>query len=306
MHRRPALLLLAAVVLLAGCASAGNGGTPGPSAIPVGSGGTLTAGQLRVAIVERFGPRWWCDPDFYPVARADEQAIAIQRFAAMQAEADVYGAALVQLGLSGATTFSDAQKLAIYQLWKEASTVPLDPSGSGSYRFDYVAQPAAGAAEGTHTTGTINDQGAITIGSQTPANRPNCPICLARGTPIDTPAGPIAVEDLRLGDAIWTLDARGERVAGTVIALGSTIAPPDHVVIRLTLADGRTVTASPGHPLADGRQLGNLRTGDLVDGSVVVGLETLPYSSGETFDLVASGPTGEYLSDGIPLGSTLR
>ena len=42
-----------------------------------------------------------------------------------------------------------------------------------------------------------------------------------------------------------------------------------------------------------------------LDGSSVVELASLPYSGGETFDLVASGPTGTYLSSGIPLGSTL-
>jgi AraC-like DNA-binding protein len=35
-------------------------------------------------------------------------------------------------------------------------------------------------------------------------------------------------------------------------------------------------------------------------------LDLLPYSSGETFDLVASGPTGAYLAGGIALGTTLR
>jgi hypothetical protein len=66
------------------------------------------------------------------------------------------------------------------------------------------------------------------------------------------------------------------------------------------------VTASQGHPLADGRRLGELRVGDLVDSSRVVEADQIPYSGVETFDLVASGPTGAYLAGGIPLGSTIR
>jgi hypothetical protein len=276
---------------------------PGPSISP---GASLDAGDLRLILIDRLGPRWYCDPDVYPIAVADEQARAIERFPEMQAEGVVFDAVLRRLGLAGLTTFSDAEKLEIYRLWKVAESIPFDSVGNGSYRFDYTAQPEPGAQMGTQTTGTIAATGAITVETQVPAGEPNCPICLARGTRIDTPNGSVAVEDLALGDAVWTLDTAGRRVVGQVIALGSTSAPADHQVIHLRLADGRSVTASPGHPLADGRRLGDLRLGDLVDDSRVVGLDWLPYGGGETFDLVASGPTGVYLSDGIPLGSTLR
>jgi hypothetical protein len=98
----------------------------------------------------------------------------------------------------------------------------------------------------------------------------------------------------------------GRRIAGTVIAIGSTPAPAGHRVVRLELADGRSVLASPGHPLADGRLLGDLRAGDAVDGSRVLSADRIPYAGDDTYDLVASGPTGVYLAGGIPLGSTLR
>jgi hypothetical protein len=45
--------------------------------------------------------------------------------------------------------------------------------------------------------------------------------------------------------------------------------------------------------------------GDIVDGSRVAGTTRVPYSGGNTFDLVVSGETGLYLAGGIPLGSTL-
>jgi hypothetical protein len=309
-----AVLLIA--VALAACsmagATTGPAGSGGPSASggPGSSGGpgasgTLTAGQLRLSLIDQLGPRWYCDPDFYPVAHGDEQSNAITAFPEMQAEAVVFQAVVDRLGLTGSATFTDAQKLAIYQLWKVAVSIPLDAIGGGSYRFDYLAEPKAGATEGTRTGGTISDTGQITIEQQAPAGEPNCPICLARGTLIDTPNGPIAVDRLRLGDAVWTIDAAGHRVAGTVIALGSTPAPADHHVVRLTLADGRTVTASPGHPLADGRHVGEIRVGDSIDGSLVTSVEPLPYTGGETFDLVASGDTGAYFAGGIPMGSTL-
>jgi len=304
-----AVALATAALLVAACSGGTTSGSPTGTCCPAGSPTpaptTLTAGQLRVAIMDRFGPRWWCDTDFYPIAHAEEQDLAIQRFPEMQAEGDVFAAVVARLGLAGKATFSDADKLAIYQLWKAASSFPFDSIGNGRYRFDYLAQPASGAQQGLHVAGTITDGGEITIEQQALAGEPNCPICLARGTPIEAPDGPIAVDRLRLGDPIWTFDADGRRIAGTVIAIGSTPAPAGHHVIELTLADGRTVTASPGHPLADGRPLGDLRIGDEVDGSRVVSLDVLAYDADSTFDLVASGPTGGYFAGGIPMLSTL-
>src|SRR4051794_14459774 len=91
-----ALAPLAAVlitVVLAACSAAsptgssgtaGSGGTGGAGATPGASAGTgvvLTPAQLRLAIIDRFGPPWWCDPDFFPIARSDEEARAVERFA---------------------------------------------------------------------------------------------------------------------------------------------------------------------------------------------------------------------------------
>jgi hypothetical protein len=75
--------------------------------------------------------------------------------------------------------------------------------------------------------------------------------------------------------------------------------------VDLRLGDGRRVRASPGHPLADGRRLGDVRAGDVVDGSVVIAASLLRYEGAETLDLVASGATGGYYAGGIPLRSTL-
>lgn len=298
--------MLALALAMAGCGGAATR-TPGPTTVPGPTGGaTLTAGQLRLLVIERFGERWYCDPDEYPIAHGTEQERAIERFAEMVAEGEIYKAVAAKLGINVAGALTDAQKVAIYHVWKVALSIPFDSIGDGRYRFDYLAAPLGGGAQGLRTAGIMNADGSMVIEQQAAAGEPMCPICLARGTHIDTPDGSIAVQDLRLGDAIWTLDAAGRRVAGTVIALGSTTAPADHRVIRLTLADGRTVTASPGHPLADGRTFGALGVGDLVDGSAVASLENLPYSGGETFDLVASGATGIYFSDGIALGSTIQ
>jgi hypothetical protein len=286
----------------------GGSGSPASSRPPNGSppsSAPLTTGQLRVALVDQLGPRWYCDPDEYPVARFDQQQRAIERFDEMRADTDNFEAAAASLGLDPNAEMTPEQKLAVYQLWKVIISIPLDPVDSEHYQFDYLAAPVGNNTEGTRTTGTIDLHGVITIDEQVPAGAPPCPICLTLGTLIDTPAGPVAVELLRIGDPIWTMDAAGHRVAGVVIALGSTAAPRGHQVVNLWLADGRRVTASPGHPLADGRRLGDLRPGDVVDGSQVITASLITYAGAETMDLVASGATGGYYAGGIPLRSTL-
>jgi hypothetical protein len=313
-YRIPAALL-AALLLVAACSPGGSpaptpGGspapTPGGTILPGPSGGTaITAADLRLFLIERFGPRWYCDPDEYPVAHGTEQERAIERYPEMVVEHELFSEIAERLVIDPKAELTDAQKLAIYRQWKVAVSIELTPVGEGRYRFDYLAQPVGGAAEGIRTAGILDDRGQITIEQQAPAGEPPCPICLARGTLIDTPDGPVPVEQLRLGDPIWTLDGSGRRVAATVVQLGSATAPRDHQVIRLVLADGRTVTASPGHPLADGWLVGDVRVGDTVDGSRVVAADRLPYSFGRTFDLLASGDTGSYFAGGIALGSTI-
>jgi hypothetical protein len=105
--------------------------------------------------------------------------------------------------------------------------------------------------------------------------------------------------------SVWTMDAQGHRVATTVRRAGSVPVPVTHRVVRLTLADGRVLNASPGHPLADGRLIGQVRVGQSVDGVAVISAELVRYAGGRTFDLLPSGPTGIYWADGVPLGSTL-
>ena len=298
--------LVLIVMLVAACSP---GASPGPTILPGPSGGgTLSGAELRLHLIDQLGPRWYCDPDSYPIAVQDEMTRMRERWADLLADGEALPAIMAHEGLASVAVanLTDDQRLAVYRVWKVLNSIQLDPLANGSYRFDYLAQPVAGAAEGTRTAGTITDPGDISIEQQAAAGQPPCPICLSLGTLIDAPGGPIAVEKLRLGDPIWTLDAAGRRIAGTVIALGSTHAPADHHVLRLRLADGRSVTASPGHPLLDGRRLGDLRVGDVVDSGQIVAIESLPYSSGETFDLIASGATGAYLAGGIPLGSTLR
>jgi len=275
--------------------------TPSPTITPAASG-ALTLAQLKYRLVDRFGRLWYCDPDFYPVARADQDSLAESRFPDIQNDTSTFDAIRVHLGYPQSNAYTHAQKLAIYADWKMLGALRLDPKETA---YQFLARFTPDQQTGSLVDGTVDQRGQIAVASQTPSGPPPCPICLARGTRIATPNGPVAVEDLREGMAVWTADVSGARIAGVVSLTGSMTAPADHTVVHLVLADGRELFASPGHPLADGRPLGSIAQGDIVDGAVVRAADRVPYGSGTTFDLLPSGPTGRYWADGIPLASTL-
>ena len=83
-------------------------------------------------------------------------------------------------------------------------------------------------------------------------------------------------------------------------------APPIHQMVHLVLADRRELLVSPGHLTGDGRQAGNLRIGDALDGSTVASWELVPYAGGRTYDLLPAGATGFYWANGILMASTLH
>jgi hypothetical protein len=133
-----------------------------------------------------------------------------------------------------------------------------------------------------------------------------CPICLAVHTRIDTPHGPVLVEDITLGELVWTANASGERVAAPVVQVVRVPVSAGHLLVHVVLADGRELWASPGHPTADGRVLASLRPGDVLDGSRVLRADIVPYNGGATYDILPAGSTGSYWADGILMGSTLH
>lgn len=278
--------------------------TPSPSPTPSPAPGGLTQAQLKYRLVDQFGRLLFCDPDYYPVARADEQALAHERLAEVQKDGPTFGAILAQLGIASAASYTGDQELAVYRDWKMLSALRLEQVGGGFHFLAIFGSPST--QQGTRVDGTIDQRGNVTVASRTASGPPPCPICLARGTQIATPSGDIAVENLKIGDIVWTLDATGARAAAPLVQIGSTPVTATHRVVQLRLSDGRSVDVSPGHPTADGRTVGDLAAGDFYDGAVVVSAELVPYAGGATFDLLPAGATGTYWANGVLLGSTLR
>jgi hypothetical protein len=281
--RRPLLLLLAIFSIACG------------SALPAPAAGTpLSLPELKYRVIDKVGVPYICGP---PVAMQDNDSQqAAADFPTIRADPETYKAIIAHAHPAGDES-SEAYQIAVWQEWRKLQATRLTPNSSSGYDFNVRTATAT-------VTGSIDSSGQVTVTSSQPG-RPNCPICLAAGTLIDTPAGPVRVTALKLGEAVWTAAADGSRVAARVAALGSVAFPLGHDAVRIDLSDGRSVTASAGHPTADGRTVGALRTGDRLDGAAVVAVTAVHLADGATYDLLPSGPTGRYWADGVLLGSTL-
>jgi hypothetical protein len=297
MKRNALTWLLAAVGLLmlaSGCNAYGTTTTTTP---PV----THTVPELEYRLIAEYPTIFWCDPDVYPISRpGQEEANAQEQFPAISANTTTFDAILAHLGLAPAATYTDADKLQVYREYKLLThAVQITPAGN---IYDFSLR--IGEGEGEKIDGTITPSGSIAVTSREPSFN-TCPICLAEGTLIATPAGPVAVEQLREGMAVWTADTQGNRVAAVVAATARTEVPATFQIVTVVLGDGRTVTASPGHPTADGWAIGDLQPGDVLDGATVVSATSATYGHAATYDILPSGPTGTYWANGILLGSTL-
>ena len=284
----------------AGPPSGGNSSTPAVSASPAGS--PLAPAALRFALLDQLGPVRFCDPDQFPVGR-DETVAMREKWPQIAADS-AYAIIAARLGIDPAAEPAEPQRLTIYRSWKVLNSIALQPQGD-RFAFDITTLPIEGEPA-AHIVGMIGSDGGVEVTRREPAGPQECPICLARGSRIATPTGEVAVESIRVGTIVWTQDAEGRRRAAPVVRIGRTATPAAHEIIRLRLADGRTLEASPGHPLRDGRRVADVRRGDRVDGSVVVAAARRPYGIDETFDLLPAGETGVYWANGILVGSTLR
>lgn len=281
-------------IVLAGCLAPGGCGPPGQNQ-------TYSPAQLKYILLEHYNESrfFFCDPDYYPVDHGDEPEKAIAIFPVIRNSTEEFDAIVGRKGLQ--PPYSDESKLIIYREYKKLNAIPLSPVTADSYAFSLQIQTDDG---GLLMTGTIRTDGCILEEQSVPVFL-TCPICLAGGTFIETPDGTVAVEELEEGMLVWTRDPDGLRKVVPVIRTAKTPVPPWHSLVHLRLADGREISASPGHPTPDNRTLGMLHAGDELDGAVVTGADSIMYGGGFTYDILPAGDTGSYWANGILLKSTL-
>ena len=274
--------------------------TPAPTSAPTPQV-TYSVPELKYRLIDNLGEVFYVDFDFYPVAReGQEERNAQEQFPVIRADSAEFAAILQRLGLPSKADYTLEEKVRIYREHKKLSLGVQMTASGGVYSFTL----RTGEGQGWRIEGTITPSGQITVIRREPSFN-TYPICLVRGTLIDTPGGPVPVEQLRPGMAVWTRDGAGKRAPAVVLETRVTPVPVSFRVVRLRLNDGRTVTASPGHPTAEGRALGDFRVDDMLDRALVLAVEYVPYDWVETYDLLPSGATALYWANGVLLRSTL-
>ena len=133
-----------------------------------------------------------------------------------------------------------------------------------------------------------------------------CPICLSGDTLIDTPNGNVNIKELRSSMLVWTSDRLGHRQQAIILKIGKAQVPPTHKMVHLILNNGNELFVSQGHPTADGRTFGDIKSGDVIDNSYVKSVELVLYDQKYTYDILPSSATGFYWANGILVGSTLK
>ena len=277
------------------CAKQGPATPPTPPVV-------YSVPELKYRLIANFGDVFYVDTDFYPVAReGQEEKNALEQFPVIKADNAEFTAILQRLGLSDKADYTTEEKVSIYREHKKL-TRGIEMTATGDI-YNFVLR--IGEGQGERIEGTITTSGKIAVTKREKSFN-TYPICLARGTLIAVPGGQVPVEQIKTGMFVWSVDSFGRRVAAMVEKTTATPVPALFQVVRVILSDGRIVTASPGHPTADGKALGDYLVGDILDGATVVSVERVDYAGGATYDLLPSGATGLYWANDILLMSTLQ
>ncbi len=261
----------------------------------------VSATTLKYKLIDQFGNIFFCDRDFFPVAHEVSAQEIAQRVAELQNSRDEYLTILMHLGLDGVSDLSAEQNRLIDAERKRLDAIRLDVTPQG---FKFSLRTSEPGERGFVIEGLIARDGTTTVTKKQPTIT-TCPICLTGSTLIATPSGAIPVQDLRKGMLVWTSSRSGARMLAVIQETVQRPVPADVSLVHLVLEDGRELFVSAGHPSFDGRPIGEVRVGDMLDGARVVRADLEPFADGATYDILPSGETGAYWANGILLRSTL-
>jgi hypothetical protein len=129
-------------------------------------------------------------------------------------------------------------------------------------------------------------------------------VCASADTLIATDDGERPIASIQPGDLVYSADHGALRLVPVLEV--SRRAVFHHHVIEVHLDNGATLRMSAGHPLADGRRLGSLHAGDVLEGATVVARSEIPYDEPFTYDIFPASDSHAYVAAGVLVGTTLH
>ena len=125
---------------------------------------THSISELKYILLAAYPDYFWCDPDFYPVARpGSELGNAIAQFATIIANQEEFAAILNHLNLPSKAEYTDDEKLQIYREYKKLNGAVQVVSATPNYTFTI----RTGQGQGETYQGTITTAGVIKVTSET-------------------------------------------------------------------------------------------------------------------------------------------
>lgn len=130
--------------------------------------------------------------------------------------------------------------------------------------------------------------------------------CLHQDTLIATEQGPVRIGQIKVGQEVLSREG-GISVLVPVLKVFETVLseyPMPVVLVEFT--DGSVLVGSHKHPLADGRVLGELAIGDMVESQKVADCRISSARVCVMHDILPDSETGEYLANGLWVKSMLK
>ena len=233
-------MLGALIIFVSSCGESQQSSSPSPT--PTANAEPLqlaSISELKYLLIDRYGDIVVPEPVGVPEEVRLQQAKGA--LSTMRADSEAFQLILDRLGLIDQPEYGDSELLDIFDQFRTLNAVGLERTGN-EYEFSLVV-----IEDGfpVRVEGRISAGGAV---AETGRNPAILPICLSEGTLIDTPTGATAIEELNGGAKVWTLDSSGQRREASVKIVASALAPNGHIMLSLSLEDGRSLLASPGHP----------------------------------------------------------
>jgi hypothetical protein len=173
--------------------------------------------------------------------------------------------------------------------------------GGGSDTFSCATNPCDGSTGDPCTCGICPSAACSAAGAQIMCTTEA--VCASGDTPIATSDGERPIASIRPGDMVYSADDGALRLVPVVEVARTAVF--HHRVIALRLSNGSELRMSAGHPLADGRHMGSLKAGDVLEGAIVLERGELPYDEPYTYDILPRSDSHAYVAAGVLVGTTL-